>query len=340
MKALLTVQQVRRPIWSGLISLGLAGSWVLVAFAADRHRPGHFGHTPASTTSTAPYVPPDPKKAPEVVKAAIANLNKEVAANRKDPKAPLREKCNYFLENKSTDLMPEEIVAVMGRSLGQDAAADVYIKWQLLSGIQGKVDPKLAPKLAAAYRAAPAPFMRPGLDQADKRLLDRALRGATEGDAGKITSELEKKVNEVARSSAPFLTYRDELYLRLPVSGEVIMAALDDSVTRANLGIDAGAHTKSAVSEVTTWSVSASPQDVQSVASLLRTLVARMSPGPGKGARASFPPSYYSSVEFDPKAKHLMWKEADAKFIDPKILNATIAQLDEVATTLANMKSK
>ena len=236
-------------------------------------------------------------------------------------------------------MTPEEILTAMGRNLASDSSADAYIKWQLLSGIRSKVDAKLSPKLVAIYRFAPAPLTRPGLDPADKKQLDRGLRGMGEKDVSRINSELQARVDEVEKANAPILAYRDDLYARLPASGDAILGGLEDAAARAGRGIDGGSHMKGVLAQITTWCVSASPSEIKAVGALLRGLVGKMNP-PGKNAKAAFPPNYYAAAEYDSKAKRLTWKDGAAKFPDVKAINALIQQLDEVAASLANMKGK
>jgi hypothetical protein len=328
------------------------------------------GGTAAATAAAAAV---DAKKAAvTAVAAAVKKLTDEVQAHKKDPKVSLRAKSNYFIENKSADVTPEEILNAMNRSLATDAASDAYIKWQLLSGIEGKVDVKLASKLLSAYSAAPVLFTRPGLEAGEKHRLDKEIRGLAQNDLAKYNQEFQKQVAETASNNEPIIVYRADVYAHLPGSGEAILAGLEDGAARAGRGIDADKHMKGVLAQITTWSVSASPQEVRSVSGLLRQLVGKMGgsvpkaaadapegpfyagggrteiffakgkapASPAAPAKAGFPPSYYSAVEYDDKAKHMMWKEGSAKFADLKTLTAMVLQLDETAASLANMKSK
>ena len=91
------------------------------------------------------------------------------------PSAPLRDKSNYFKENPSADVTPEAIVLALGATISQDAPADSYVKWQLLSAIPEKFDAKLAPAASAAYMKAAKPIPHPGLGDAARRECDEAV---------------------------------------------------------------------------------------------------------------------------------------------------------------------
>jgi hypothetical protein len=312
----------------------------------------------------------DAKKAATAVSNAVTNLLAEVNAHKKDPKTALRAKSNYFIENKDPDATPEEILNALNRSHASDVYSDTYIKWQLLSGIDSKVDPKIVSKLLTAYRAAPLPNVRPALEASERRRLDSLLLKATPDDLNKINSELQKEVEANNAANVPILTYREDLYAHLPGSGDAILAGLEDGAARAGRGIDADKHMKGVMAQITTWSVGATPSEIHAVASLLRGMAAKMVPGAhaangapgqtlfadivdapvilakGKGGgggaaaqpRPVFPPNYYISAEMDPKTKHAAWKEGAAKFPDVKAISAMVQQLDQTAATLATIK--
>ena len=81
------------------------------------------------------------------VQIASAALLKEYQTVMKDKKGEgLREKCDYFTQNKVEGLTPELILAAIEKPSSPDPRADAYVKWQLLSG----VGPKFPDTLKAA----------------------------------------------------------------------------------------------------------------------------------------------------------------------------------------------
>ena len=139
----------RAMVWALMGGLAIAGA----APAADMAKMDMAKPTAAKADSAKPATAkPDPKAtaaAMKAVQAAIAILQKEVVAHQKDPQSALRDKCNYFTDNPSTDLLPEVIVQALGSTISPDAPSDSYVKWQLLSGAPAKFDAETG-RLAAA----------------------------------------------------------------------------------------------------------------------------------------------------------------------------------------------
>jgi hypothetical protein len=330
---------------------------------------------PAQSAASAPAAlpartPAEARKAADAaVKAAIAELTKEVQAKQKSPQQfKLRTQCDYFKTRKSPDVTADAIVIAVTHTISTDAFADAYIKWQLLSGITTKVDANQAPTLLAAYRNAPQPYVRPGLEPASKRELDALARAAAQSDVGQINAKLHQQVNQVREANEPILEFRDEAFARLPESADVVIAGLEDGMLRAARGIDSERHMKAALSEASTWSVSGTPGQIRSVAAAIRVIVDKINGiGSGRGdaggrtsdlafagalgiellgavktppapPKPAFPPSYYASSEWDDKAKRLTWKEGSAKFYEVKQLTAAAEQLEETAVTLSQLK--
>src|SRR5438874_7499991 len=78
-------------------------------------------------------------KANLAVAKAVGALKKEYGEHQKDPIVPLRKECNYFVEQPDGEVSVEAIFNALDRRVGDDLASDAYVKWQLLSGIKGKV---------------------------------------------------------------------------------------------------------------------------------------------------------------------------------------------------------
>jgi hypothetical protein len=339
-----------------LLFLGLA--------AGAKERRAKEKEVPTTAPATQARGPVDPKVAAEAVKGAIDRLVKEVQDHQKDPKAPLRSKCNYFKENPTPDATVDAIVAAVTRTQGHDGLSDSYVKWQLLSGIATKVEPKQAVPLLQAYRNAATPFTRPGLDRADKRELDQMSQGISKPDAAKLNAKLQKQVEMWEKANEPLVEFRDEAYSRLPPSGDAILAGLDDAMIRAGHGVDADKHLKDVLAHAQTWAVTGTPVQANAIAGAERMMLDRLNgvsgrsdasgaaalrelaavwtgdayllkpPGQGPPPKPAFPPSFYVSLEWDDKAKHFAWREGTARFMDAKRLTTYCEQMEETAAVL------
>jgi hypothetical protein len=210
--------------------------------------------------------------------------------------------------------------------------------------------------------------VRPGLELGSKRELDALARAAAQSDVGQINARLHQQVSQVREANEPILEFRDEAFVRLPESADVVIAGLEDGVLRAACGIDSERHMKAVLAEASTWSVSGTPGQIRGVAGAIRVIVDKINGiGGGRGdagglgsglalagnlemellgavktppppPRPAFPPSYYTSSEWDDKAKRLTWKEGSAKFYDVKQLTAAAEQLEQTAVTLSQLK--
>jgi hypothetical protein len=175
------------------------------------------------------------------VQLAAAALLKEYQTVMKDKKGEgLREKCDYFTTNKVEGLTPELILAALEKPISPDPRADAYVKWQLLSGAPSKWPDALKARALKVYRAAPVPKSHPGLDHSG---FDRALNrniGVMNKDAEMpVNKEVAEKIRQYRDAIEPILSYRDELYARLPVAYDTLVAGLSDVYTRASAGAPA-----------------------------------------------------------------------------------------------------
>src|SRR4051812_28458017 len=150
------------------LSIALVGAFYLTGFA---HAAEDSVKPPEKTPQG--LVPYKPKGF--AVTAAIQALQKEFAAHAKEPqKNKLRDKSDYFKANPSPDATPELIMKGLEGSVSGGYAAEAYVKWQLLSGIEGKFPDDLVKRAVAVYRRAPSPANHPGLDH---RTANRAIMG-------------------------------------------------------------------------------------------------------------------------------------------------------------------
>src|SRR5690242_17033506 len=182
-----------------------------------------------------PATPPKPsaaaaKPAASPVQPAIAALLKEYQTAMKDKKGEgLREKCDYFSQNKTEGITPEVILAALEKSISADPRADAYVKWQLLSGVEGKFPEELKARALRVYKMAQfLPFDHPGKNHADlQRKLQRI--GIHNADAEvPINKDMVEAINQFRLAAEPILSYRDELYARMPGGFETLQMGLSD----------------------------------------------------------------------------------------------------------------
>ena len=298
------------------------------------------------------------KAAQAAVQSAIVALQKEVQAHVKDPKIALREKCNYFTENPSPNLLPEAIVQALGSKVSSDPVADSYVKWQLLSGVSGKFDEQLALLAASAYDKAAKPPARPGLLAEEKRQLDAYTKNVHSADDSLVLTKKLAELTEAWEARVkPITAYRDELYAKLPPSPEALVARVDDLKDRTEAGIDGEVMLKATMADIDQWVAKDPP------ATHLYVMVERVKRltgdkgGGGKavpgaagrgmnkygnyagGAMQQFPPKYFEHVEFvDEKPKPAYWKWADVttKLARGDTLKDFIVTLEDSAKNSTN----
>jgi hypothetical protein len=207
------------------------------------------------------------------VSAAVAALVKEYQAYAKDPKAsPLREKCNYFIENPAPDATPDLVIKALEGSVGggSGAGGEAYVKWQLLSAIVDKFPEELVKRAIAVYRRAPAPSPHPGMNH---RALARAVNGLKKEQIPSVQKEFNQAVDRVKEENHYLLRYRDELFTRLPVKLDAISAGLDDAYQRATGGFNTNAFFDNVAANIRTWAITeAKPAQVKSMMDMVGRL--------------------------------------------------------------------
>jgi hypothetical protein len=253
------------------MSVFVAGLWLGPAMAAPT------SNAPDSKKAADPKKPsaPDPKSI-AAVNAAVAALVKEAQAGFKDPTIKLREKCDYFVEKPSAEVTPETILMGLERSQNGDPRVDAYVKWQLLSAMTAPFSEELGPRAAMAYRRAPEPFNHPGMD---RRALTTALYRVGTSKKDRM-EEVNKGFTEtVAKTDANnlyILRYRKDLYSRLPVSGDSLMAGLEDTMTRVRHGVAAQDIWEPVSGSIQSWALSADGRQrdamLQMMTGLLKTI--------------------------------------------------------------------
>ena len=279
---------------------------------------------PASQPSSQPATdkPADPKLVQTTIKNAIAALNKEYQAFKKDPSSSkLRDKSDYFIENKSPILSHTDIINAISSSTSSDPRADLYIRWQLLSGITLAVDAKLAPNLARVYVNAPTPSVRPGLTQESKRALNTAIARGKKADESAFEQALDKQVTAFEEANAMVIDFRDMLNSRMPTSLVAVQAGLADAQVRASCGVHTDTLMKVLNTQILQVAAGANAQELRMLRAELNNML----------TKAKSPPKYFKTVEYDEKSKRLSWKEETSKFFNADTLKAQISQLDNLA---------
>lgn len=213
------------------------------------------------------------------VQIAAAALLKEYQTVMKDKKGEgLREKCDYFTQNKVEGLTPEIIVAALEKPISPDPRAEAYVKWQLLSGAGPKFPDTLKARVIKVYRAAPMPKSHPGLDHAVfDRLLNRNIGIMNKEKEMPVNAEVAATIKQYRDSIEPILSYRDELYAHLPVGFESLVAGFSDVYTRAAAGAPANEFFATVAADSRSWSLTSSDaagmRNLASAIDKLRTFV-------------------------------------------------------------------
>jgi len=240
--------------------------------------------------------------AKSALRAAVAALSKEYEQFQRRPSDhPMREACNYFLDHPDENVTSDVVLAALSSPVGEPRAA-AYVRWQLLSALPETVDEATAKQLIVVYRAAPAPLPRTGISRDDQQRMDRLTQSAKQADEPDIQRQVEEAVSAVGRQNAPILSYRDELYRRLPKNADTFAAAMDDLLGRCGAVADGKDLIKSLAKDVRAWLASDSPPPA-TVAALAR---AARKLADTKG------PQYYQSVYFNERGGVFAWHKTRA----------------------------
>jgi hypothetical protein len=213
--------------------------------------------TPAKPASAAG------KPAASPVQPAIAALLKEYQTAMKDKKGEgLRDKCDYFSQNKTEGITPEVILAALEKPVSTDPRAEAYVKWQLLSGIEGKFPEELKARALRVYKNAQfLPYDHPGKNHADlQRKLQRI--GIHNSDAEvPINKDMVEAINQFRLAIEPMLSYRDELYARMPGGFEALQMGLSDIYDRVSHGAPTTEFYTTVAATVRSWALASSDAD-------------------------------------------------------------------------------
>jgi hypothetical protein len=206
------------------------------------------------------------------VDAAIRALSREWNAAQSGGKVKLRQTCNYFKQNHSDDVTAEAIVSALERGTHDESPQAYYVKWQLLSGVEGSVPDELAPRAITIYRNFSTLESQPGMKQDSRSDLELRRRGCQESgvaDLNKHIADLQAKANA---ANEPILEFRDELFSRLPPSYDAIAAGFEDAHNRLKAGADTKTILDKSATATQQWMAKANAQQLRAMADSLKAL--------------------------------------------------------------------
>jgi hypothetical protein len=227
----------------------------------------------AAASMTRAAAPAKPSPAASPLQPAVAALLKEYQAAAGDKGGALREKCDYFAKGKPEGVTPENVVAALEKPVASDGRAEAYVKWQLLSALEGKFPDELKARAIAVYRKAPKPARHPGADRTSlERLLNRVGITKSEAEAD-INKEFGDVITKYRLQIEPVLSYRDELYARLPGGFEALAAGLEDVYARVSSGAPANEFWTTVSAGMRSWALASSDgQKMRQLASAVEKL--------------------------------------------------------------------
>jgi hypothetical protein len=264
-------------------------------------------------------------KSPEL-EQAIVDLKREYAAHLKNPeREKLRTEASYFKQG-SPIVVPEAVFAILEKPIpgvaANDARQAAYIRWQLLSALPEKLDDEQAKHLLKLYERAPLPAARFGCSKQEQKELDRLIPSAHKEDDVKLTAALEQQVAKLALPDRPILALREELYRRLPLGRDKLVAGMTDARARLALAADKETLAEQLAEDLTTWTASRGAERGQ-----VREVVELF----GKLRMSESPPYYaYASV----RSGKLGWRTRTDTLLTKRKLAALHKQLLEAAGAL------
>lgn len=229
--------------------LCLAGGTTVAIHAADA-----APLKPAAGAVEKPTAPAKPRGNP--LAPVIVELQKEYQAYVKEPKSnKLREKSDYFGKGNapSADITPEVVLKSLEASVSGGPGAEAYVKWQLLSAVQGKFADDLVKRVVSVYHRSPSPGTHPG---ADKRRLTKLVERMKKDQVPEIQKEFDQALGQFREDNKVITAYRDELYSRLPPKLEALSAGLEDAIDRAGHGLNATGIFDNVAAGIRTWTIS------------------------------------------------------------------------------------
>ena len=261
-------------------------------------KPSPTASTPKQTPQTTPE-----KSIPQ----AIAALSQEFKSNA------LREKSDYFGKTPPPEATPEAIVQALERPI-PGARAEAYVKWQLLSAIQGKFPEDLARRVVTLYRKAPYPAEHPGLNRRD---LERAVMGTQKDRMAAVNKEFAGVIAKNDQANEPILAYRQGLFERLPTGYEQLSAGVFDLNVRVAAGLKTDKFFDTVAAAIRSWTIGADRSQLRNIGNALIDLKASMDQ---RGAKP------YKEIY---EEKGVKWRTDNP--IDPKKIDTLIEFMQQAA---------
>ena len=247
-----------RGIQSALCTLTALFLGAQAGFSAPANAPAAGGATPAPARN-APTLRNPKEQGP--VQIAIKEILDEYNKIMKEKKGEgLREKCDYFSKGKPDGITAESVLAALEKPIqGALPRAESYVKWQLLSGFEGKFPDALQSRANKAYRSAPQLTMHPGMEKQKMQRLLTGQIGISNKDAeAEVNKEYVEAINRYRHEVEPMLEYRDEFYSRLNPGVESFQSGLLDLYARVSTGAPSTEFYNSLSGAIRSWATTAS----------------------------------------------------------------------------------
>jgi hypothetical protein len=239
------------------------------------------------------------------IEKAIKDLAAEYAAFVRDPANPLRRDTDYFRKIPSEHVTPEAVLKAIERPMrGADPRLEAYVKWQLLSAVPGQFDQSLLQRAGRAYLTAPAPMLRPGASDQDKRELTREVANREASEEKQINDDYDRRIQRFDSQHQPILDYRSALYQRLPMSPATLVAGLLDVESRIEVSADYDRLLDSVISSARNWLAEGKATRPQ-----LQALI-----DAAKRVKDAKRPQFYDRVEF--VDRKFVWRNRTARTQD------------------------
>ena len=213
-------------------SANVIATWILVIFgsnifAADVAKPPVKPAVGAKPAVAAP----SPAAMAALAKAS-AELVKEATAEFAKPEPKLREKSDYFSASPSAEITTDAMLATLEKPQSPDPKIDAYVRWQLLSAAIKPFEGDQIAKAIALFRKLPEPVDHPGLRR-DKLQSAVEKVGKDKKNTGEqFTTQVKEQAEKVKIANKHIVLLRNDLFLRLPVNNETLLAGLDEISVR------------------------------------------------------------------------------------------------------------
>ena len=161
------------------------------------------------------------------------------------------------------------------------------------------------------------PSEHPGMDH---KALKRAINGIRKEEIPGIQKEFDQAMARFRDANEVFLSYRDDLYSRLPVKLDAIYAGLEDVEERAGHGLNANGIFDNVAAAIRSWSITEAKADqVSSVGNIVVNI---------KNALARDENKPYTKIVDE---KGIKWK-AEGTGVAPKKIDGLITFLETNAS--------